>query len=183
VLPVLAMAMTMASAMPIALDKRRYLSLLSNNMNSSIRALSSIQPTRRRRQMDDEISTIAQFLGEDDLKIWKQIEQSGALRYSLDKKAAEDEHNSRQERETSPSTKLTRLISLLETGSTQHIRFTAAQQLADIQKAHPEDLFSLLTKVVPYLRHKTWDTRIAASKSKLFPLFVIRASILLRHCE
>lgn len=63
-----------------------------------------------------------------------------------------------------PGTRLTRLISLLETGSTQHIRFTAAQQLADIQKAHPEDLFSLLTKVVPYLRHKTWDTRIAASK-------------------
>jgi TATA-binding protein-associated factor len=45
------------------------------------------------------------------------------------------------------------------------IRSTAAQQLADIQKAHPEELFNLLTKVVPYLRHKTWDTRIAASKA------------------
>jgi TATA-binding protein-associated factor len=53
----------------------------------------------------------------------------------------------------------------LETGSTQLIRFTAAQQLADVQKAHPEELFNLLTRVVPYLRHKTWDTRIAASKA------------------
>ncbi|TVY16072.1 putative helicase mot1 [Lachnellula arida] len=55
--------------------------------------------------------------------------------------------------------------SLLETGSTQLIRNTAATQLADVQKAHPEELFNLLTRVVPYLRHKTWDTRIAASKA------------------
>ncbi|KAL2074125.1 hypothetical protein VTL71DRAFT_7903 [Oculimacula yallundae] len=54
---------------------------------------------------------------------------------------------------------------LLETGSTQLIRNTAAQQLADVQKAHPEELFNLLTRVVPYLRSKTWDTRIAASKA------------------
>lgn len=54
---------------------------------------------------------------------------------------------------------------LLETGSTQLIRNTAATQLADVQKAHPEELFNLLTRVVPYLRHKTWDTRIAASKA------------------
>ncbi|RAL64989.1 hypothetical protein DID88_001579 [Monilinia fructigena] len=53
---------------------------------------------------------------------------------------------------------------LLETGSTPLIRNTAAQQLADVQKAHPEELFNLLTRVVPYLRHKTWDTRTAASK-------------------
>lgn len=45
------------------------------------------------------------------------------------------------------------------------IRNTAAQQLADVQKAHPEELFNLLTRVVPYLRHKTWDTRIAAAKA------------------
>jgi TATA-binding protein-associated factor len=55
--------------------------------------------------------------------------------------------------------------SLLETGSTQLIRNTAATQLADVQKAHPEELFNLLTRVVPYLRHKTWETRIAASKA------------------
>ncbi len=54
---------------------------------------------------------------------------------------------------------------MLETGSTQLIRNTAAQQLADVQKAHPEELFNLLTRVVPYLRHKTWDTRIAAARA------------------
>ena len=54
---------------------------------------------------------------------------------------------------------------MLETGSTQLIRNTAATQLADVQKAHPEELFNLLTRVVPYLRHKTWDTRTAASKA------------------
>lgn len=45
------------------------------------------------------------------------------------------------------------------------IRNTAAQQLADVQKAHPEDLFNLLTRVVPYLRHRTWETRVAAAKA------------------
>ncbi|RDL40655.1 p-loop containing nucleoside triphosphate hydrolase [Venustampulla echinocandica] len=54
---------------------------------------------------------------------------------------------------------------LLETGSTPLIRNTAAQQLADVQKAHPEELFNLLTRVVPYLRHKTWETRTAAAKA------------------
>ncbi|KAK5279346.1 TATA-binding protein-associated factor mot1, partial [Cryomyces antarcticus] len=54
---------------------------------------------------------------------------------------------------------------LLETGSTQLIRNTAAQQLADVQKSHPEELFNLLTRVVPYLRSKSWDTRIAAAKA------------------
>jgi TATA-binding protein-associated factor len=54
---------------------------------------------------------------------------------------------------------------LLETGSTPLIRNTAAQQLADVQKAHPEDLFSLLTRVVPYLQHRTWETRVAAAKA------------------
>ena len=53
----------------------------------------------------------------------------------------------------------------METGSTQLIRNTAAQQLADIQKKHPDDLFNLLTRVVPYLKSKSWDTRTAAAKA------------------
>lgn len=60
---------------------------------------------------------------------------------------------------------LTFLIRLLETGSTQLIRNTAARQLADVQKQHPDELFNLLTRVVPYLRSKPWDTRIAAAKA------------------
>ncbi|KAF7937173.1 uncharacterized protein EAE98_001487 [Botrytis deweyae] len=63
------------------------------------------------------------------------------------------------------ASRLDRLVTLLETGSTPLIRNTAAQQLADVQKSHPEELFNLLTRVVPYLRHKTWDTRTAASKA------------------
>lgn len=54
---------------------------------------------------------------------------------------------------------------LLETGSSQLIRNTAAQQLADVQKNHPDELFNLLLRVVPYLRSKSWDTRVAAAKA------------------
>lgn len=38
-------------------------------------------------------------------------------------------------------------------------------QLADWQKQHPDELFNLLTRVVPYLRHKEWDTRSTAAKA------------------
>ena len=61
--------------------------------------------------------------------------------------------------------RLDRLVTLLETGSTQLIRNTAAQQLADVQKNHPDELFNLLTRVVPYLRSPSWDTRTAAAKA------------------
>ncbi|KAL8737111.1 MAG: hypothetical protein Q9181_002005 [Wetmoreana brouardii] len=61
--------------------------------------------------------------------------------------------------------RLDRLVTLLETGSTQLIRNTAAQQLGDVQKQHPDELFNLLTRVIPFLRSKSWDTRIAAAKA------------------
>ncbi|KAG9806108.1 SNF2 family DNA-dependent ATPase domain-containing protein, partial [Aureobasidium melanogenum] len=57
------------------------------------------------------------------------------------------------------------LVVLLDTGSTQLIRNTAAQQLADVQKNHPDELFNLLTRVVPFLRSSSWDTRTAAAKA------------------
>lgn len=38
-------------------------------------------------------------------------------------------------------------------------------QLADWQKQHPEELFNLLSRVVPYLRHKDWETRTTAAKA------------------
>lgn len=63
------------------------------------------------------------------------------------------------------TSRLDRLVLLLETGSTQLIRNTAAQQLADVQKNHPDELFNLLTRVVPYLRSPSWDTRTAAAKA------------------
>jgi len=45
------------------------------------------------------------------------------------------------------------------------VRNTAASQLADVQKAHPDELFNLLNRIVPYLRSKNWDTRAAAIKA------------------
>ena len=57
------------------------------------------------------------------------------------------------------------MVTLLETGSTQLIRSTAATQLGDVQKQHPDELFNLLARVVPFLRSRTWDTRTAAAKA------------------
>lgn len=34
-----------------------------------------------------------------------------------------------------------------------------------MQKNHPDELFNLLTRVVPYLRSPSWDTRTAAAKA------------------
>ncbi|KAF8445155.1 putative TBP associated factor [Terfezia claveryi] len=61
--------------------------------------------------------------------------------------------------------RLERLVSLLDSGSTQLVRHTAAQQLADVQKSHPDELFNLLNRIVPHLRSKSWDTRTAATKA------------------
>ncbi|KAF6176669.1 hypothetical protein GIB67_034531 [Kingdonia uniflora] len=64
---------------------------------------------------------------------------------------------------TQQSSRLHRLLTLLDTGSTQQTRFTAARQIGDIAKSHPQDLSSLLKKVSQYLRSKSWDTRVAAA--------------------
>lgn len=61
------------------------------------------------------------------------------------------------------SSRLNRLLTLLDTGSTQATRFTAARQIGEIAKTHPQDLNSLLRKVSQYLRSKSWDTRVAAA--------------------
>ncbi|KAL6194990.1 hypothetical protein ACLB2K_030612 [Fragaria x ananassa] len=61
------------------------------------------------------------------------------------------------------SSRLHRLLTLLDTGSTQATRFTAARQIGDIAKSHPQDLTSLLKKVSQYLRSRNWDTRVAAA--------------------
>ncbi|KAF2197365.1 hypothetical protein GQ43DRAFT_209351 [Delitschia confertaspora ATCC 74209] len=66
---------------------------------------------------------------------------------------------------SSSGTRLDRLVTLLETGSTPLIRNTAADQLADVQKQHPDELFNLLTRVIPFLRSKTWETRTAAARA------------------
>ncbi|KAI8070902.1 hypothetical protein BC940DRAFT_294717 [Gongronella butleri] len=60
------------------------------------------------------------------------------------------------------TTRLDRLVLLLDTGSTSAVRRTAAEQLGDIQKQHPGELYNLLSRVVVHLRSKAWDTRLAA---------------------
>ncbi|KAI0501620.1 hypothetical protein KFK09_016565 [Dendrobium nobile] len=61
------------------------------------------------------------------------------------------------------SSLLHRLLTLLDTGSTQVTRFTAARQIGEIAKSHPQDLISLLKKISQYLRSRNWDTRVAAA--------------------
>ncbi|CCX05040.1 Similar to Probable helicase mot1; acc. no. O43065 [Pyronema omphalodes CBS 100304] len=61
--------------------------------------------------------------------------------------------------------RLDRLVTLLDSGSTALVRNTAATQLADIQKAHPDELFNLLNRVVPHLRSRTWETRVSATRA------------------
>lgn len=61
------------------------------------------------------------------------------------------------------SSRLHRLLTLLDTGSTQATRFAAARQIGEIAKSHPQELNSLLKKVSQYTRSKNWDTRVAAA--------------------
>ncbi|ORY95444.1 hypothetical protein BCR43DRAFT_301359 [Syncephalastrum racemosum] len=63
------------------------------------------------------------------------------------------------------ATRLDRLVLLLDTGSTASVRRTAAQQLGEIQKQHPGELYNLLSRVVVHLRSKAWDTRLAAGQA------------------
>ncbi|KAJ3671154.1 hypothetical protein LUZ60_008580 [Juncus effusus] len=63
------------------------------------------------------------------------------------------------------SSRLQRLLTLLDTGSTQATRLAAARQIGEIAKSHPQDLNPLLKKVSHYLRSKSWDTRVAAAQA------------------
>ncbi|KAI8812840.1 SNF2 family N-terminal domain-containing protein [Cladochytrium replicatum] len=60
------------------------------------------------------------------------------------------------------ATRLDRLVLLLDNGSTSAVRATAAQQLGEIQRQHPEELYHLLARVLVHLRSKSWETRTAA---------------------
>ncbi|KAI8830148.1 hypothetical protein BC829DRAFT_426554 [Chytridium lagenaria] len=60
------------------------------------------------------------------------------------------------------ATRLDRLVLLLDTGSTPSVRSAAAQQLGDIQRQHPDELYNLLARVLVHLRSESWETRVAA---------------------
>ena len=55
--------------------------------------------------------------------------------------------------------RLDRLIVLLDQGSSSGIKRNASIQLAQIVNNRPQDLASLLVKIVPLLGFKSWDTR------------------------
>ncbi|KAH5370139.1 hypothetical protein HBI88_167620 [Parastagonospora nodorum] len=99
------------------------------------------------------------FAGVPDLRAYKNLTPETV-------RARSDHQRSDHQRERAGfATRLDRLVTLLETGSTALIRNTAADQLADVQKQHPDELFNLLTRVIPYLRSKSWETRVAAAKA------------------
>lgn len=61
--------------------------------------------------------------------------------------------------------RLERLVVLLDAGSTAFIRNTAADQLSDVAKSHPEEILNLISRVYPYLKSKKWETRISAARA------------------
>jgi len=61
--------------------------------------------------------------------------------------------------------RLDRLVTLIETGSTPFIRNTAADQLSSLAKQHPEDILNLLSRVYPFLLNKKWETRVTAARA------------------
>ncbi|KAJ7534695.1 hypothetical protein O6H91_13G105700 [Diphasiastrum complanatum] len=66
---------------------------------------------------------------------------------------------------TQQSSRLHRLLTLLDTGSTSTTRRTAARQIGEIAKNHRAELPSLLKRVRQFLRSKNWDTRVAAAQA------------------
>ncbi|MCD7454961.1 btaf1 RNA polymerase II, B-TFIID transcription factor-associated, 170kDa [Datura stramonium] len=81
------------------------------------------------------------------------------------------------------SSRLNRLLTLLDTGSTQATRLTAARQIGEIAKSHPQDLSSLLSKVSQYLRSKKWDTRVAAAHAIGSIAENVKHTTLAEHCS
>ncbi|GFR50407.1 hypothetical protein Agub_g12624, partial [Astrephomene gubernaculifera] len=63
------------------------------------------------------------------------------------------------------SSRLQKLLNLLETGTSEATRKAAAKQLSEIARAHPDQVLSTVQKVHAYLYHKSWETRVAAGEA------------------
>ncbi|EPZ32387.1 SNF2-related domain-containing protein [Rozella allomycis CSF55] len=61
------------------------------------------------------------------------------------------------------TSRLDRLVLLLDSGSTQGIRESAARNLGDIQREYPEEFGYLIRRVKRFLRSKSGETRWAAA--------------------
>ncbi|PNH08544.1 TATA-binding protein-associated factor [Tetrabaena socialis] len=63
------------------------------------------------------------------------------------------------------SSRLQKLLNLLETGTSDATRKAAAKQLSEIARAHPDQVLATVQKVHAYLYHKSWETRVAAGEA------------------
>ena len=62
------------------------------------------------------------------------------------------------------ATRLDKLLALLSSSnSSEATRAATARQLGQIQREHPQQLHSLLQRVLPLLFHEIWETRRAAA--------------------
>eukprot|EP01134_Creolimax_fragrantissima_P003326 CFRG3326T1 len=61
------------------------------------------------------------------------------------------------------TTRLDRLILLLDKGTSSATRTSAAKQIGEIQKNHPHELHALIARVQCLLKSKIWETRVAAA--------------------
>ena len=67
---------------------------------------------------------------------------------------------------TKGSSRLDRLLQLLDSGSTQSARAEAASQIGELAAQNPKSMLpNVLRRVRAYLRSKKWDTRVAAGKA------------------
>lgn len=58
-----------------------------------------------------------------------------------------------------------RLFVLLETGGSTITRSAAAKQLGEVQRLHPHELNTLLSRIATYLHSTCWETRVAAAEA------------------
>eukprot|EP00884_Botryococcus_braunii_P013722 jgi/Botrbrau1/22350/Bobra.0002s0028.1 len=65
---------------------------------------------------------------------------------------------------TASTSRLQKLLGLIEGGASPAIRKVAATQVAEIAKAHPRQLHGLLIQLQGILRCKTWEARVAAGE-------------------
>ncbi|XP_046389697.1 TATA-binding protein-associated factor 172 [Ischnura elegans] len=63
------------------------------------------------------------------------------------------------------TSRLDRLFTLLENGSSAVTRRAAARQLGEVQRLHPHELHNLLRRISAYIHSSSWETRIAAGQA------------------
>ncbi|KAG8234706.1 hypothetical protein J437_LFUL014322 [Ladona fulva] len=63
------------------------------------------------------------------------------------------------------TSRLDRLFTLLESGSSAVTRRAAARQLGEVQRLHPHELHNLLKRISTYIHSPSWETRIAAGQA------------------